>query len=152
MFTSILGLFLSLVSVGQASPKEHQIRTGVCVGYGYDCFLLGSLQLEYANQHFVVGANSVLFLNNLYGKMYLPKIGQIKPAVGFHQALTLLPDEGGGRTDQYTGVQVSADMLFKRAALRFSVGHLLVNANELASVGEYSVAFSAMYNFRLAKK
>ncbi|MAA80135.1 MAG: hypothetical protein CL916_12850 [Deltaproteobacteria bacterium] len=149
MFLLLVGLWLSLVSAADTgNGGEHQIRAGVCAGWFSDCALIAP-QVEYANNRFVVGANSSLFVSNVYGRFYLNNHPRYKVSLGFHYGLALMPDEGGGNSADLNGVVASTDILFNRCTLRLSAGHLLFNDGVLVDLGSVSFSASAMYNFRL---
>jgi len=149
MFLLLVSLWLSLVAtVDAGTPGENQIRAGVCAGFFADCALIAP-QVEYANKRFVVGANSSLFVSNVYGKFYINNHPRYKVSIGGHYGLGLMPDEGGGNSADLSGVVVSTDILLKRFSLRLSVGHLLFNGGYLVDLGEATFSASAMYNFRL---
>ena len=152
MVTLFLGLWLSLISAADAGKLgEHQIRAGLCAGFIADCFLLAP-QLEYANNRFVFGVNSSLFLNNAYGKVYLNNHSRYKVSLGVQHGLFLVPDQGSGHVGGINAVVASTDILFKRLALRVSAGHLLFNDGILSDPGSVAFSASAMYIFRLPGK
>ena len=147
MFSLFVGLWLSMIPDAEAAKlKEHQIRAGVCAGYESDCQLLRP-QLEYANNRFVIGVNSLLG-SSVYGKVYLNNHPRYKASLGLHHGTSF----NFAYTYRMNGVVASTDILFKRLTVRLSAGHLLSKDGYPADLGNVTYSASAMYNFSLMRK